>query len=74
MLRKGGAGKKALWLDEVARGSDKDGFRHFTNLQGRPVPHHHHPQEGPCRTTITLTTVTAAEARTGAPVSRRAEP
>lgn len=48
MLRKGGAGKKALWLDEVGWGSDKDGFslnqfRHFTNLQGRPVPHHHHP-------------------------------
>ena len=113
VLRKGGAGKKALWLDEVGWGSDKDGFslnqgrrgqakmlrksfaltlknrrkwnvdhlywfdwrdpdprrtvgcsfcssaglmefdgthkpayrefRHFTNLQGRPVPHHHHP-------------------------------
>ena len=48
MLRNGGAGKKALWLDEVGWGSDKDGFslnqfRHFTHLQGRPVPHHHHP-------------------------------
>ena len=26
VLRKGGAGKKALWLDEVGWGSDKDGF------------------------------------------------
>ena len=52
VLRKGGAGKKALWLDEVGWGSDKDGFSLNQGRRGQGEdapevirPHAEEPQE-----------------------------